>query len=60
ILKNVGEEASEFIIAAINRDHEELKWDAADLLYHLLVLLREQALTLDDVLDVLKKRHSEK
>ncbi|MED0588284.1 bifunctional phosphoribosyl-AMP cyclohydrolase/phosphoribosyl-ATP diphosphatase HisIE [Bacillus subtilis] len=60
ILKKVGEEASEVIIAAKNRDHEELKWEAADLLYHLLVLLREQALRLDDVLDVLKKRHSEK
>ncbi|MDP4122224.1 MAG: bifunctional phosphoribosyl-AMP cyclohydrolase/phosphoribosyl-ATP diphosphatase HisIE [Bacillota bacterium] len=59
ILKKVGEEASEVIIAAKNRDHEELKWEAADLLYHLLVLLREQALPLDDVLDVLKKRHSE-
>ncbi|WP_425671250.1 bifunctional phosphoribosyl-AMP cyclohydrolase/phosphoribosyl-ATP diphosphatase HisIE [Bacillus subtilis] len=60
ILKKVGEEASEVIIAAKNRDHEELKWEAADLLYHLLVLLREQSLRLDDVLDVLKKRHSEK
>ncbi|MBU8748313.1 bifunctional phosphoribosyl-AMP cyclohydrolase/phosphoribosyl-ATP diphosphatase HisIE [Bacillus subtilis] len=60
ILKKVGEEASEVIIAAKNRDREELKWEAADLLYHLLVLLREQALPLDDVLDVLKKRHTEK
>ncbi|MED3514630.1 bifunctional phosphoribosyl-AMP cyclohydrolase/phosphoribosyl-ATP diphosphatase HisIE [Bacillus subtilis] len=60
ILKKVGEEASEVIIAAKNRDREELKWEAADLLYHLLVLLREQSLPLDDVLDVLKKRHSEK
>ncbi|MCC9022314.1 bifunctional phosphoribosyl-AMP cyclohydrolase/phosphoribosyl-ATP diphosphatase HisIE [Bacillus nakamurai] len=59
ILKKVGEEASEVIIAAKNRDHEELKWEAADLLYHLLVLLREQALPLDEVLEVLKKRHSE-
>lgn len=53
ILKKVGEEASEVIIAAKNRDHEELKWEAADLLYHLLVLLREQSLPLDDVLDVI-------
>ncbi|MBT2572814.1 bifunctional phosphoribosyl-AMP cyclohydrolase/phosphoribosyl-ATP diphosphatase HisIE [Bacillus sp. ISL-51] len=59
ILKKVGEEAAEVIIAAKNRDHEELKWESADLLYHLLVLLREQALPLDDVLEVLKKRHSE-
>ncbi|MEJ8551599.1 bifunctional phosphoribosyl-AMP cyclohydrolase/phosphoribosyl-ATP diphosphatase HisIE [Bacillus velezensis] len=58
ILKKVGEEAAEVIIAAKNRDQEELKWEAADLLYHLLVLLREQSLPLDDVLDVLAKRHS--
>ncbi|AJC25970.1 MULTISPECIES: bifunctional phosphoribosyl-AMP cyclohydrolase/phosphoribosyl-ATP diphosphatase HisIE [Bacillus] len=58
ILKKVGEEAAEVIIAAKNRDHEELKWEAADLLYHLLVLLRAQSLPLDDVLDVLAKRHS--
>ncbi|MFU1715787.1 bifunctional phosphoribosyl-AMP cyclohydrolase/phosphoribosyl-ATP diphosphatase HisIE [Bacillus amyloliquefaciens] len=58
ILKKIGEEAAEVIIAAKNRDHEELKWEAADLLYHLLVLLREQSLPLDDVLDVLAKRHS--
>ncbi|KKB75121.1 MULTISPECIES: bifunctional phosphoribosyl-AMP cyclohydrolase/phosphoribosyl-ATP diphosphatase HisIE [Bacillus] len=57
ILKKVGEEAAEVIIASKNRDHEELKWEAADLLYHLFVLLREQALPLDDVLSVLKKRH---
>ncbi|MGN9866715.1 bifunctional phosphoribosyl-AMP cyclohydrolase/phosphoribosyl-ATP diphosphatase HisIE [Bacillus swezeyi] len=57
ILKKVGEEAAEVIIASKNRDHEELKWEAADLIYHLLVLLREQSLPLDDVLEVLKKRH---
>lgn len=57
ILKKVGEEASEVIIASKNRDPEELKWETADLLYHLLVLLREQKLPLDDVLDVLGRRH---
>ena len=57
ILKKVGEEAAEVIIAAKNRDSEELRWEAADLLYHLLVLLREQSLPLDDVLGVLKERH---
>lgn len=58
ILKKVGEEAGEVIIAAKNRDHDELKWEVADLLYHVLVLLREQKLSLDDVLSVLKERHS--
>jgi phosphoribosyl-AMP cyclohydrolase / phosphoribosyl-ATP pyrophosphohydrolase len=56
ILKKVGEEASEVIIAAKNRDHEELKWEAADLLYHLLVLLQEQNLPFREVLNVLNER----
>ncbi|WP_408007758.1 bifunctional phosphoribosyl-AMP cyclohydrolase/phosphoribosyl-ATP diphosphatase HisIE [Pseudalkalibacillus sp. A8] len=60
ILKKVGEEASEVIIAAKNRDKDELSWESADLLYHLLVLLREQALPLNDVLSVLKERHTKK
>ncbi|MBY0097048.1 bifunctional phosphoribosyl-AMP cyclohydrolase/phosphoribosyl-ATP diphosphatase HisIE [Mesobacillus maritimus] len=60
ILKKVGEEASEVIIAAKNRDKEELKWESADLLYHLLVLLREQELPFKEVLAVLDKRHMEK
>ncbi|MFC0274644.1 bifunctional phosphoribosyl-AMP cyclohydrolase/phosphoribosyl-ATP diphosphatase HisIE [Metabacillus herbersteinensis] len=57
ILKKVGEEASEVIIAAKNRDKEELKWEAADLIFHLMVLLREQKLPLAEVLEVLKERH---
>ncbi len=56
ILKKVGEESAEVIIAAKNRDSEELKWEVADLLYHLLVLLREQKLPLDEVLYALQKR----
>jgi phosphoribosyl-ATP pyrophosphohydrolase/phosphoribosyl-AMP cyclohydrolase len=57
ILKKVGEEAAEVIIASKNRDQEELKWEVADLLFHLMVLLREQKLPLDEVLNVLEKRH---
>lgn len=60
ILKKVGEEASEVIIAAKNRDRDELKWEAADLIFHLLVLLQEQKLPLADVMKVLKKRHAER
>lgn len=60
ILKKVGEEAAEVIIAAKNRDIEELKWEAADLLYHLLVLLREQNLSFKEVLSVLEKRQESK
>lgn len=58
ILKKVGEEAGEVIIASKNRDHEELKWEVADLLFHLMVLLREQKLPLDEVLKVLEERHA--
>jgi phosphoribosyl-ATP pyrophosphohydrolase/phosphoribosyl-AMP cyclohydrolase len=57
ILKKVGEEAAEVIIAAKNRSHEELKWEVSDLLYHLLVLLREQKLPFAEILKVLKERH---
>lgn len=60
ILKKVGEEASEVIIAAKNRDKEELTWESADLLYHWLVLLREQKLPLDAVLKRLADRHAGK
>lgn len=60
ILKKVGEEATEVVIAAKNRNPEELKWEVADLIYHVLVLLREQKLPLDEVLNVLVERHSKK
>lgn len=56
ILKKVGEEAAEVIIASKNREHGELKWEVSDLFYHVLVLLREQKLPLDDVLKVLEER----
>lgn len=58
ILKKVGEEAGEVIIAAKNRDHDELSWEASDLIFHLLVLLREQKLSIDQVLAVLEERHA--
>ncbi|WP_421381337.1 bifunctional phosphoribosyl-AMP cyclohydrolase/phosphoribosyl-ATP diphosphatase HisIE [Bacillus salacetis] len=58
ILKKVGEEAAEVIIAAKNRDKEELKWESADLLYHLLVLLKEQDLPLNQVFQTLEERHN--
>ena len=60
ILKKVGEEASEVIIAAKNRDANELRYEASDLIFHLLVLLREQKLPLDDVLAELGRRHQPK
>jgi len=59
ILKKVGEEAAEVIIAAKNRSLEELRYETADLVFHLLVLLREAKLPLDEVLAELSRRHRE-
>jgi phosphoribosyl-AMP cyclohydrolase / phosphoribosyl-ATP pyrophosphohydrolase len=58
ILKKVGEETAEVIIAAKNQDKDELRYETADLIFHLLVLLRELKLPLDDVMDELEKRHT--
>lgn len=60
ILKKVGEEAAEVIIAAKNRDRGELTWEVADLFFHVMVLLREQEVSLDEVLAVLEERHTKK
>ncbi|MFC4601472.1 bifunctional phosphoribosyl-AMP cyclohydrolase/phosphoribosyl-ATP diphosphatase HisIE [Cohnella hongkongensis] len=57
ILKKVGEETAEVIIAAKNRDGEELRCESADLIFHLMVLLREQGIPFDDVLKELEFRH---
>ncbi|WP_033543268.1 bifunctional phosphoribosyl-AMP cyclohydrolase/phosphoribosyl-ATP diphosphatase HisIE [Planococcus sp. CAU13] len=60
ICKKVGEEAAEVIIAAKNRDAEELAMETADLFYHVMVLLQEQNVDLDQVMAVLKDRHQSK
>lgn len=57
ILKKVGEEAAEVIIAAKNGDNDELRSEAGDLIFHLMVLLRERGLPLDDIMGELSKRH---
>ena len=49
ICKKVGEEATECVIAAKNRAYDELQWEAADLIYHMTVLLYEQGMSWDDV-----------
>ena len=59
ILKKVGEEASETIIAAKNDDPEALTRETADLLYHLCVLLIERGLSLNDVANELVRRRKE-
>lgn len=47
--KKIGEEATEVVIAAKNASHDELVWEAADLIFHLLVLLKATNVPLDDV-----------
>ncbi|RIK38364.1 MAG: bifunctional phosphoribosyl-AMP cyclohydrolase/phosphoribosyl-ATP diphosphatase [Chloroflexi bacterium] len=55
--KKIGEEAAEVIIAAKNGEAEPLAGEAADLLYHLLVLLRASNVPLEQVWQVLEARH---
>ncbi len=57
IAQKVGEEAVETALAAVAQDEAALCNESADLLYHLLVLLRARGLGLDDVVDVLRQRH---
>jgi phosphoribosyl-ATP pyrophosphohydrolase/phosphoribosyl-AMP cyclohydrolase len=56
ILKKVGEENAEVIIAAKNNSKSELVYEASDLIYHLLVLLVEQGIELDDIFSELASR----
>lgn len=56
ILKKCGEEASEIIIAAKNPGTEELKYEIADFLYHMMVLMAECGLTWEDVIKELANR----
>ncbi|MEI4920397.1 phosphoribosyl-ATP diphosphatase, partial [Klebsiella pneumoniae] len=57
IAQKVGEEAVELVIEAKDDNKELFLNEAADLLYHYLVLLHEKNMSLDDVKAVLKKRH---
>lgn len=56
ILKKVGEESAEVIIAAKNRDKNEVVYETADLIYHLLVMMVEQGVGVRDVLAELRSR----
>ncbi len=56
ILKKVGEEATEVVVAAKNTDKDEIANETADLLYHLAVALVETGVTLEDVKEVLQAR----
>lgn len=47
--KKIGEEATEVVIGAKNANHDELVWESADLLFHLMVLLEHTGVELDEV-----------
>lgn len=57
ILKKVGEEAAEVIIAAKNEPDSELIYETADLVYHVLVLLAERGITPVQIREEIVKRH---
>lgn len=57
ICKKVGEEAAETIIAAKNNDTAELTEEISDLMYHIMVLMFEQGLTIEDIRAKLVQRH---
>lgn len=57
ILKKVGEECTEVIIASLSQSKEELVGEISDLLYHLMVLMAAKGVTLEDVEQELARRH---
>lgn len=57
ILKKIGEESSEVLIAAKNKNKEELIYEISDLIYHSLVLMVSEGVTIDDLQKELTKRH---
>lgn len=57
ILKKVGEESTEVIIAAKNNDNQELIYEISDLVYHVIVLMIEQGISLSDIKKELSNRN---
>lgn len=57
ILKKVGEETSEVIIAAKNNSKDEMTYEISDLVYHMLVLMVDRGLTINDIKKELNKRY---
>lgn len=57
IAQKVGEEAVELVVAAVSGNKKEQREEAADLLFHLLVLLQQSDIALADVVQVLRERH---
>lgn len=57
IAQKVGEEALETVIEAVSGSNDKLKYEAADMLYHLVVLLTAKGMRVEDVVEELHKRH---
>lgn len=57
IAQKVGEEAVELVIEAKDNDAELFKNEAADLLFHYMILLQAKGYSLDDIIEILKSRH---
>lgn len=57
VAQKVGEEGVELALARMKEDREEMANEAADLLFHMMVLLADADMSLDDALAVLRKRH---
>ncbi len=58
IAKKIGEESAEVIIAGKNDDKEEIIYESADLIYHLLVLLVQKDVEIEEIMEELISRHS--
>lgn len=56
VLKKVAEEACEVVLACKDRDHDHIRYEAADLVYHLLVALAYHGVTLDELAGELDAR----
>ena len=56
ILKKMGEEASEIIIAAKNPDPEDIKYEISDFMYHMMVLMAEKGVTWEEITQELSQR----
>ena len=56
ILKKLGEEATEIVIAAKNPNSNEIKYEICDFLYHMMVLMAEKGVTWEEIMEELAKR----
>lgn len=60
VLKKVGEESAEIIIAAKNPEKKELVYEISDLVYHVLVLMNQRQVTVEEILEELDHRHGKR